>query len=209
MPAIMTINSWLVFVGTLALLFLTPGPAVLLVAGEALAKGAGRSMWSIAGILAANIVGLGLSFLGVAALLSASPLLFTLLKWAGVGYLAYLGVAQWRRAGQDADFEAADIRVDRLRMFLRAFTLTALNPKIVVFYAAFLPQFLSGSGNMVADIVILSGTFLFCSLLSCLVYAGAAARARSVLYSTRNRRLVDRVSASALVGAAIMTIAVV
>lgn len=90
----MSFQSWLAFSAACIVLTLIPGPSVLLVIGQALAKGRAAAMMCILGDVVGSIILIGLSFMGVGAVLAASAALFQIVKWAGVFYLAYLGYRQ-------------------------------------------------------------------------------------------------------------------
>src|SRR5262245_59154099 len=95
----MSWNSWLLYALTDALAYLAPGPAVLFIVSRALAQGAGRTAWSIFGILSAEAMYFVLSATGLALLLTASYDLFFAIKWLGAGYLVWLGIQAFRGQG--------------------------------------------------------------------------------------------------------------
>ena len=137
----MEFEVWAAFVAASAVLLIIPGPTVLLVVSYALGRG-----WRVAapvavGVALGDFTAMSLSMLGVGALLASSAALFTLLKWAGAAYLIWLGVKLWR-AGGTLEASARTDTVPALRMLAHAWLVTTLNPKSIVFFVAFLPQFL-------------------------------------------------------------------
>ena len=138
----MALDHWLAFVAASAVLLAIPGPTVLLVVSYALGHGRRAAGSTVAGVLLGDFTAMTASLLGLGALLAASATLFSVLKWIGALYLVYLGIKLWRApVAAAADEAMAPIERHR-RIFLHAYAVTALNPKSIVFFIAFLPQFL-------------------------------------------------------------------
>lgn len=195
----MSLEAWLAFCVTEAVLCFTPGPAVLLVVSVALARGAGGGMRAGLGILAANTLYFVLSALGIGAAIVASHELFTVIQWAGAAYLIYLGVRMIfpRRADGPA---SAEPRLLQGRGFRRGFIVQSANPKTLVFFTALLPQFLDPSGALVFQVAVLGVSSVVIELLALAVYALAASRARALAGGAWVARI-ERVGGGFLVAA--------
>ena len=138
----MTLPLYLAFVAAASLLLVFPGPTVLMVIGYGLAEGR-KSVWSlVAGVCLGDAVACAGSLAGLGALLSASAAAFTVVKTVGALYLVWLGIGMLRAGDASA---AAPASCPAGRKFFHAFTVTLLNPKTILFFIAFLPQFVSPS----------------------------------------------------------------
>jgi threonine/homoserine/homoserine lactone efflux protein len=203
----MTPETWAAFAAASAVLLVIPGPTILLVVSYALGRG-----WRVAapvatGVALGDLTAMTLSMLGVGALLAGSATLFTLLKWAGAAYLVWLGIKLWRAGGTlDADPRTGPVRP--ARMLAHAWLVTTLNPKSIVFFVAFLPQFLDPARPFWPQMALFEATFVTLAFLNAFGYALLAARARRLAQSPRALRLVNRAGGTALIaaGAAAVTV---
>jgi len=132
------------FIAAALLLNVTPGVDLLYVAGNTATGGRRAGVLAALGIGAGCLFHVTLAALGLSALLAASDLAFMLVKWAGAGYLVWMGVGMLRSAGGASLPPAA---VDRRRVFWRGVLTNALNPKVALFFLAFLPQFIEPHGS--------------------------------------------------------------
>ena len=140
-------DQLLLFVVAGLLLNLTPGPDVLYIVTHALKSGARAGIVAALGITAGCFVHIFAAAVGVSALLAASATAFTLLKWIGAAYLVWVGLKMLRASAPPAmDVAASDARTgnapDLKTIFARGFATNALNPKVALFFLAFLPQFI-------------------------------------------------------------------
>ncbi|MBL4768593.1 MAG: LysE family translocator [Rhodobacteraceae bacterium] len=203
----MSFESWLGFTLACVVLTLIPGPSVLLVVGQALSKGRKAAMMCVAGDVVGGIILMGLSFAGVGAILATSAVLFQIVKWAGVIYLAYLGYRQIveARAG-DGQFDVVDISPDKTgwNSLLAGMVTAVLNPKAIVFYMAFLAQFMDPARDMMlqASILIATSTIVVAVLLA--AYAMIAMRARTTFQSRSAQRKIGYASGSFLIGGSVL-----
>jgi threonine/homoserine/homoserine lactone efflux protein len=197
----MALDHWLAFVAASAVLLAIPGPTVLLVISYALGHGRRSAGSTVAGVALGDFTAMTASMLGLGALLATSAALFVVLKWVGAAYLVYLGLKLWR--APVADSEAADVMpVERpARIFLHAYAVTALNPKSIVFFIAFLPQFLDNSRPVLPQLMIFEASFLLLATANALAYARVAAAARRTIRKPRVQRAVNRTGGSLLIGA--------
>lgn len=202
----MTIEIWLAFVAASTVLLVIPGPTILLVVSYALGQGWRAALPTAIGVALGDFTAMTLSMLGIGALLAASAGLFTVLKLAGAAYLIWLGVKLWR-AG--STLEAAPITDPRssLRMIGHAWIVTALNPKSITFFVAFLPQFLSPDASFWTQMMVFEATFLTLAFANAIGYGLVASRARAVVHSRRAIGIFNRVGGSLLVGAGLATAA--
>ena len=124
---------------------------------------------------ASGVVCLLLSFLGVGAILQASDILYTLLRLTGVGYLIYLGIKSLFTAVQSSQLSSSLPSSERREVFKNSFLLIFLNPKNLIFFASFIPQFITSQGNFFYQASILSATYLVIGLLNDYLYSFFAA----------------------------------
>src|SRR5215468_655522 len=197
----MTLELWAAFVAASSILLIIPGPTVLLVVSYALGQGWRTALPMAIGVALGDFTAMTLSMLGLGALLAASATLFTILKWIGAAYLVWLGVKLWRAGGT---LEAAP-RTDAAsaaRMLGHAWLVTALNPKSITFFVAFLPAFLDPHADFLTQMVVFEATFLVLAF----GYALVAARARRFVSNPRAIGVVNRVGGSLLIGAGAATV---
>ena len=135
----------LAFLGAAALITLSPGPDNLLVLSLGISRGRRAGVAFGLGCELGCLSHTLLAALGVSALIAASPAAFTLLKLVGGGYLVYLGVQALRSSGRLDTPEAASVQESELRLFARGLFANAINPKVVLFFLAFLPQFVDSA----------------------------------------------------------------
>ena len=193
----MSLHLYLAFVAAVTILMLIPGPNVALIVANSLAHGARFGLVTVAGTSAAMVVQLALTALGMTTLLGALAQGFEILRWLGVAYLVFLGVRAWRAPALDLKRARPEPRAARA-IFLRGFLVSLTNPKTLLFYAAFLPQFLDVSANVGGQLAILSVTFVALALVLDGGWALLAVR-RGVL--AVNGRLRNRLTGSLLMGA--------
>ncbi|HLW26896.1 MAG TPA: LysE family translocator [Kiloniellales bacterium] len=202
----MMVETWLAFTVAAAVLVAVPGPTVMLVIGYALSRGVGAVSWCAAGVALGDFVAMTASLLGVGALLAASATAFSLVKWAGALYLVWLGIRLWRAPAAPVDQEAAT-QLRGYRIMLHCFTVTALNPKSIVFFVAFLPQFVTPAAPLLPQLAILEATFLTLATLNVLVYALLAARLRKRLRRPRAVKTMNRLGGGVMISAGLLAAA--
>ena len=202
----MTLTTWLAFAAASGVLLVIPGPTILLVVSYALGQGWRAALPMAVGVALGDFTAMTLSMLGVGAILSASAGLFTALKWAGAAYLIWLGVKLWR-AGGGLDAAPKTGAAAPLRLIDHAWLVTALNPKSITFFVAFLPQFLDRAGDVPRQMLIFGTTFLVLAFANALGYGFAASRARGVLSNARAMGVVNKVGGGLLIGAGVATVA--
>ena len=194
----------LAFCGASVLLAVTPGPAVLYIVTRTLAQGRRAGLASMAGVALGNLGNALGAAIGLAALFAVSSLAFTIVKYAGAAYLVYLGLKTLRSRGEVElkPFESADWRL----IFRDGFVVALLNPKTAIFFAAFLPQFMSPNGSAIGQSVLLGATFVALAAVTDTVYALAAGAVAPRLKRSGKSAAAGRyLTASAFVGLGIFT----
>ncbi|PRD40975.1 lysine transporter LysE [Phyllobacterium phragmitis] len=200
----MTLEIWLAFTAASAILLIIPGPTVLLVVSYALGQGWRTAFPMAFGVALGDFTAMTLSMLGVGALLAASATIFTAVKWVGAAYLIWLGIKLFR-AGGTMEAEVRQGAASPLRMLAHAWLVTALNPKSITFFVAFLPQFLDPNLDFMTQLAIFEATFLVLAFVNAFGYALAATRARSVFRSRRAIGIFNRAGGTLLIGAGVAT----
>jgi threonine/homoserine/homoserine lactone efflux protein len=173
----MPFDFWLTFVAASTALLLIPGPTVLLVLSYALSQGRRVAIASASGVALGDFIAMSLSLAGLGALVLASATLFTVLKWIGAIYLIWLGIKLLRAAPASAMPET-DRNPQPRAVFSHAAMVTALNPKSIAFFIAFVPQFITPTAPLMPQFAILIATFVALAALNALAYALAADRLR-------------------------------
>jgi threonine/homoserine/homoserine lactone efflux protein len=177
---------------------------VLLVISYALSHGRRVGLATVAGVALGDFTAMTASMLGVGALLAASAALFTALKWIGAAYLVWLGIKLWRAPVGEAALAAAPETRPRL-IFAHAWLVTALNPKSIVFFVAFLPQFLVADAPLLPQMAIFEATFLALAAANAFAYGWLAASARRAIRRAAVQRAVNRTGGALLIGAGALT----
>jgi len=203
----MSLDHWLAFVAASAILLAIPGPTVLLVISYALGHGRRAAAGTVAGVALGDFTAMTASMVGLGALLSASAAVFTGLKWVGAAYLIYLGIKLWRAPVSEPGTEVVEGETRSGRIFLHAYAVTALNPKSLVFFVAFLPQFLDAARPVLGQMAIFEATFLVMATLNALLYGLMAAAARRTIRKPAVQRAVNRTGGTLLIGAGLLAVA--
>jgi threonine/homoserine/homoserine lactone efflux protein len=192
-----TLDTYWLYLGAVVLISATPGPNVLYVTTRSIRFGFGAAMLGMAGCLAALAVMLGGSAAGVSAFMLAVPAAFEALKYAGAAYLVFLGIQAWRAPVADIDPAAAPSRretASRWSHVRGGFLCGISNPKLLVFAAAFFPQFIAPQAPWAPQFLVLVATFLAVEASTYLMLGlGARGLARFLARATWQRRL-NRVS---------------
>lgn len=203
----MSIETWLALAAATAVLVLIPGPTTLLVVSYALGQGWRTAFPMAVGVALGDITAMTVSMLGIGALLVASATAFTVLKWVGAAYLVWLGIKLWRAGGGLAAIPRKD-RTSAARLLGHAWIVTALNPKSITFYVAFLPQFLNPNADFLTQMLIVEATVVVPASGIVLVYAAMAARAGRLVRNPRAVTLINRTGGTLLIGAGVAAVSV-
>ncbi len=153
----MTPDLFLAYITTVFILLVSPGPSHLLMLSNSLASGFHRSWATAAGDLTANTLQIAVASTGLVGLLYTSRNFFMAVKWAGVAYLVYLGISQFRRKNS-AEINTSIWKQSRNTLYWQGFFTSAANPKAVVFFAALLPQFINPAQPTSRQFAVLGGS---------------------------------------------------
>ncbi len=199
----MSFETWLAFAVAASVIILIPGPTVMMLVGYGLARGRGIALFTMPGVALGNLLAITLAFAGVGALLATSALLFTIVKWVGAAYLIWLGIGLWRAKPEAPGKRQSHHRQKPKRIFFHAFAITALNPKSIAFFMAFLPQFMSSDAALLPQHLILTLTWVAVSAIFDSIYALAAGTARETIQQPSIAKAVNRLGGSVMIGAGI------
>ena len=177
----MELSIWLSYVIACILLISPPGPTVTYLITTSMTHGRKTANSIIFGSFFGGLVCLILSFLGVGAILSASTFLYSLLRIFGVVYLLYLGVKSFFKIPEVVEEEASKVSTEAPIGFKNGFLLILLNPKNIMFFAMFLPQFINENNSFIFQIIVLGSTYLIIGLITDLLYSFFAGNIRHLL----------------------------
>lgn len=200
----MTLELWTAFVLASAVLLAIPGPTVMLVVSCAMGRGRGSAWSTVPGVALGDLTAMSVSLAGAGAVLAASATLFTALKVLGAAYLVWLGIRLWRAPPFTLAAGATAPR-DGWRMFAHAYVVTALNPKSIVFFVAFVPQFISPAAPLAPQFVVLVATFVTLAAVNTALWALMAGEMRHRLGRPATVRMIQRAAGGLLLGAGALT----
>lgn len=156
----MAMHTWLLYLAAAIGLSLTPGPNSLLVLTHGALHGHRRTLFTVAGGATGFTLLIGLSMLGIGALLQASSHALTLLKWLGGAYLVWLGLQLWRAPAINLAPEAGAPQAAGGTLFRQGLLTAMSNPKALLFYGAFLPQFIDPARDLLTQFIIMATVFV-------------------------------------------------
>lgn len=202
----MPIDLWLTFVAASLALLLIPGPTILLVLSYALSQGRKVAVATALGVAFGDLIAMTASLLGLGALVLASATMFNVVKWLGAAYLIYLGIKLIRSAPSAHLGTVPDTQVVTTRgVFGHAATVTALNPKSIAFFIAFVPQFLQADAALGPQFAVLITTFVTLAGLNALAYALLADRLRQQIERPAIIQGLTRLGGGVLVAMGLLT----
>lgn len=187
----MSIELWIAFVAATAVLLAIPGPTILTVVSYSLSHGRAVRVPLVAAVGLGDATALLLSLVGLGAVLATSAFWFGVIKWVGGLYLITLGLRLMRAGLRPTALSLPAATESTRRLFFNTWLVTALNPKGIVFFVAFLPQFVDPSRPAPGQLWLLAATFVVMAVLNAGLYAVFAGAARRWLDSDRRRRLLD------------------
>lgn len=201
------INNFSLFVVFVFLLSITPGPDMAYVVGQSIANGRRAGVISAAGVALGSCTHALASVIGLTALIAASPFLFTVVKYAGAAYLVYLGLSLIRdsfKKQQAASGEQPDIKKNAglYELLAKGFITTLTNPKVLLFFISFFPQFVAPGGeHYTASLIFLGVAYAVVAFLTDATFAILAGSAAGAF--TRNealQKVLDRVVGAVFIG---------
>jgi threonine/homoserine/homoserine lactone efflux protein len=203
----MTFESWIAFVLAAGIILIIPGPTIFAVISHSLAWGRRAVLPLVAGVALGDLTALVVSLVGLGAVLAASAALFSTLKLFGALYLVYLGIKLIRADADRKDEDSDKETLSRVNLLSRLYVITALNPKSIVFFIAFLPQFVNPALPGLPQFLILGGTFLSLAVANATFYAFFAGQIRERVQSRMARICFNRCGGIVLIGAGFITAA--
>ena len=202
----MDLSLWMTFVGATLLLLIIPGPTVVLVLTYALTQGRRVAVASAAGVALDDFIAMTASLVGLGALVLASSTLFVALKWVGAAYLVWMGIGMIRSAGSAKAIQIEDApQLSAGAVFRNAAVVTALNPQGIVFFIAFVPQFIRTDAALAPQFAILIATFVSLATINVLVYALLADRLRATIRRPSVLAWMTRIGGGVLIAMGVLT----
>lgn len=198
----MTLESGITFFLAIFIFSITPGPGVFAILARSMSKGARASISLSAGMVLSDIVYLVMACFGLAAIASAWEDLFLVIRYAGAAYLIYLGWKMWVSPVAAASSENdVHTETNQIASFIQGFMISASNPKVILFYVAFLPTFmdltvLSGFDIVLASVLASAGLMLGLTIISV-----SASQARRFMKSERSMKVLNRTAGGIMASA--------
>ncbi|UOE26139.1 LysE family transporter [Agromyces soli] len=225
----MTLSLWATLLAACFVISFTPGAGAINTMGNSLAVGFRRSIWGILGQQAALVVHIVIVAAGVGVLVTGSPVLFEIIRYAGAAYLVYLGIRQIlakpsvateptdpteptepvEPGETEADADAAPTALapgeSRWSMFRRGLWVNLLNPKAIVFFLAFLPQFIRPGLPLLPQYLVVGTTVVIVDVIVMWGFFAVAAQGlRRLTASARGQRIVNRLFGSLFIGVGVL-----
>ena len=197
---VMTIESSLAFLFAIFIFGITPGPGVFAILSRALSSGASACFSLALGMVISDIIYLVLACYGLAALAEHWSEAFTVVRIAGAGYLIYLGAKMWW-ASRQQNHGANSLKEKSSLSFLQGFIISASNPKVILFYIAFLPTFMDLSSLSRGDIILAALLTLIGLMVGLMMIAIGASTARRYIHSASGQKVLNRTSGGIMIGA--------
>lgn len=201
----MSLDYFLAYAVTVFIVVLIPGPVVMMIVSYGLSRGREAVLRTVAGVTLGDFTAMTLSLSGLGAVLAASAGLFTILKVGGALYLIWLGIGLLR---SKPTLDAEQLKSSSRSIFWTAYWVTALNPKSITFFVAFLPQFIDPTRPVLPQLIIMEVVFLTLGTLNALAYALVASQARKAVTRPSILAWVNRTGGAILVMAGLATLAV-
>jgi threonine/homoserine/homoserine lactone efflux protein len=204
-PMPVSSETLLTFMIASFVLLVIPGPTIIMVVAQALAHGRRVALASVAGVGLGDLAAASLSIIGVGTILAVSSSIFLVVKWAGAAYLVYIGIKLWITPVSVPDIAAAPVEGSRGSVFRDSFLVTLLNPKGIVFFMAFVPQFIDARGPFAPQAAVFVVVFVALGLVNAWAYAVLASRARNVIRQPKVLRMATRTGGAFLIGAGLFS----
>jgi threonine/homoserine/homoserine lactone efflux protein len=202
----MPLEIWIAFALASAILLTIPGPTVMLVVSYALGRGRDSAWATVPGVALGDLTAMTVSLAGAGAVLAASAGLFTVLKLCGAAYLVWLGIGLWREAPEKLVLaRGAQAPKESSRMFWNAYVVTALNPKSIVFFIAFVPQFVVADLPLLPQFAIMIATFVGLAAVNTVLWAVLVGEMRRRFERPGTLKLINRIGGGFLITAGVLT----
>ncbi|MDJ0318443.1 LysE family transporter [Arthrobacter antibioticus] len=191
----MQFSLWLALAGAGAMISLTPGAGAINTMSNSLTAGFRRSFWGILGQQLALVIHIVIVAAGVGIIVSSSPILFLLIRYVGAAYLVYLGIRSLLAKVEKNDGGKSAAAVEPgLSMFRRGLWVNLLNPKAIVFFLAFMPQFIRPADPLLPQYVVLTATVVLIDIIVMwFVFAAGAKQLKHLTASEHGQLLLNRI----------------
>jgi threonine/homoserine/homoserine lactone efflux protein len=199
----MLLELWFIYLVTTFASVITPGPSMLLALYHGGQYGKKRTLATALGTVLASLILGAISAVGLGVILSASLVVFQLIKWLGAAYLIYLGINLWRNSRQPVkllEAEEAHKRISVVNLFRQAFWVALGNPKPIIFFAAFFPQFINPQQAQTPQYLIMLGTLALVVFGCAMLYALGGEKFRPWLRNFRVKQWLDRLAGGLFIG---------
>ena len=199
----MNFETWLLYVATVLMFMVSPGPSHLLMVSVGMSNGFQKSLATAAGDLSANAIQITLAGFGLAAVVTSSQYGFTVIKWAGVAYLVWIGIKTIRSSFTQKSETQINPPSPIINLWVRGFVTSAANPKAVVFFAALFPQFINPNHSLTLQVFLLGITYIVIDGLFLLFYGFSSSWLAQKIQS-KYHALLNRVSGLGLIATAVL-----
>lgn len=203
----MQFEIWLTFALACTALLAIPGPTVTLVVSYVLGNGRNSAWATVPGVVLGDFTAMTASLMGAGVVLQTSATLFTILKMFGAAYLIWLGLMLWRSKPEFTESNRTNTKASGISMFWNTYVVTSLNPKGIVFFIAFLPQFVNPALATLPQFAIMEATFLTLAAVNIILWAVLAGKLREQFRRPSTLKFVNRIGGSFLIGAGLLTAA--
>ncbi|MGA7206504.1 MAG: LysE family transporter [Specibacter sp.] len=202
----MNFSLWLALAGAGAMISLTPGAGAINTMANAMTSGFKRSFWGILGQQLALVIHVIIVAAGVGILVSSSPFLFHLIRYVGAAYLVYLGIRKLLAKAEKNDADASAAAAESgFSMFRRGLWVNLLNPKAIVFFLAFMPQFIRPEQPLLPQYVILTATVVVIDIIVMwFIFAAGAKQLSHLTASERGQLILNRIFGILFIGVGIL-----
>ncbi|WP_137936183.1 homoserine/homoserine lactone efflux protein [Chitinivorax sp. B] len=199
----MTLHTWLAFFVACWLISLSPGAGAIKSMSTGMRYGYRKGLYNIVGLQLGVVFLVAIVAAGLGAVLAASSMAFTVIKWVGVAYLIWLGIQQWRAEAKPMEFET-DHGASPRQLILEGFLVNASNPKGIIFMLAVLPQFIDPHAPQLQQYVICAASLVFTDLVVMSGYTLLASKVLSALREPHHVTWLNRTFGSLFVGAGVL-----
>ncbi len=197
----MPIELWLAFTAASIALLAIPGPTIMLVVGYVINHGKATGWATVPAVILGDFSAMSISLLGAGAILNASANLFMALKLAGAVYLIWIGIKMWRTTPKLDNLDNLTTVKSNIKIFWNCYIVTTLNPKGIVFFIAFMPQFIDENMAALPQFLILMVTFLILAGFNIILWVMMAAHLRARFKQPSTLKLVNNIGGSFLIAA--------
>jgi len=196
----MDFSAYLIYLSISIVASVSFGPSVLLAASNGINFGRRMAFFGVLGHISAVLALAIISVSGLGAILLASETAFTIIRYLGAAYLAYLGIRIWRSDNAWCFHQQQQAAPQRRKLFKQSFTLGISNPKALIFFASLFPQFIDPQSQLLPQFLLLAGTSLINAFTFTFAYALVAFKCKDYLLKTVNGNWFGRITGSCFLG---------